>query len=195
MEAAAGADLLIHECFQSPAVFARATGLPLEVAVNLTRLAHTVPEQMGRILERTQPRMGALWHLDLTPGVDAVFDELGAHYQGPVTVSQDLTVFNVTAEAVVARQATVNDAAPPVHGPSHSTPAPEAMPAPPSWWADALLDRLTRPSRQTREDPPLSQQKAQPAVPVGGAPGPRRPLRADQPVAARLPRRRGSDRT
>ena len=140
VEAAAGADLLIHECFQSPAVFARATGLPLEVAVNLTRLAHTVPEQMGKILERTQPRMGALWHLDLTPGVDTVFDELGVNYQGPVTISQDLTVFNVTEEAVVARQATVNDAAPPVHGPSHSNPAPDPMPAPPSWWADALLD-------------------------------------------------------
>jgi ribonuclease Z len=140
VEAAAGADLLIHECFQSPAVFARATGLPLETAVNLTRLAHTVPEQMGKILERTQPRMGALWHLDLTPGVDAVFDELGAHYQGPVTISQDLTVFNVTAKAVIARQATVNDAAPPVHGPSKSNPSPDPMPAPPTWWADALLD-------------------------------------------------------
>jgi ribonuclease Z len=140
VEAAAGADLLIHECFQSPAVFARATGLPLEVAKNLTRLGHTIPEQMGRILERTQPRMGALWHLDVTPGVDTVFDELGASYQGPVTITQDLTVFNVTAEAVVARQATVNDAAPPVHGPSHTSPAPEPMPAPPAWWADALLD-------------------------------------------------------
>jgi len=140
VEAAAGADLLIHECFQSPAVFARATGLPLETAVNLTRLAHTVPEQMGKILDRTRPRMGALWHLDLTPGVDTVFDELGVNYQGPVTITQDLTVFNVTEEAVVARQATVNDAAPPVHGPSHSSAAPEPMPAPPAWWADALLD-------------------------------------------------------
>jgi ribonuclease Z len=140
VEAAAGADLLIHECFQSPAVFARATGLPLETALNLTRLAHTVPEQMGKILDRTRPRMGALWHLDLTPGVDVVFDEVGAHYQGPVTVTQDLTVFNVTEESVIARQATVNDAAPPVHGPSKSSPALDPMPAPPAWWADALLD-------------------------------------------------------
>ena len=140
VEAAQGADLLIHECFQSPAVFARATGLPLETAVNLTRLAHTVPEQMGRILDLTQPRMGAIWHLDLTPGVDVVFDEVGANYRGPVTITQDLTVFNVTEAAVVARQATVNDAAPPVHGPSRTSPAPEPMPAPPAWWADALLD-------------------------------------------------------
>jgi ribonuclease Z len=140
VEAAAGADLLIHECFQSPAVFARATGLPLETAVQLTRLAHTVPEQMGKILDRTQPRMGALWHLDLTPGVDTVFEELSANYQGPVTISQDLTVFNVTEAAVVARQAVVNDAAPPVHGPSKSSPQLEPMPAPPAWWVNALLD-------------------------------------------------------
>jgi ribonuclease Z len=140
VEAAQGADLLIHECFQSPAVYARATGLPLETAIQLTRLAHTVPEQMGKILDLTRPRMGALWHLDLTPGVDTVFEELGTHYQGPVTISQDLTVFNVTEEAVVARQAKVNDAAPPVHGASKSSPELDPRPIPPAWWADALLD-------------------------------------------------------
>jgi ribonuclease Z len=140
VDAAAGADLLIHECFQSPEVYARATGLPLETAVNITRLAHTIPDQMGRILDLTRPRMGALWHLDVTPGVDGVLDEVGAHYDGPVTVTQDFTVFNVTDDAVVARQAKVDDAAPPVHGPAQSSPALDPSPTPPSWWAEALLD-------------------------------------------------------
>ena len=140
VDAAVGADLLIHECFQSPSVFARAAGMPLETAVRLTRFAHTIPEQLGRILERTQPRMGAVWHLDLTPGTDLVFDEVGASYQGPVTITRDLTVFNVTADAVVVRQAAVNDAASPVHGPSATTPELDPQPAPPAWWADALLD-------------------------------------------------------
>jgi ribonuclease Z len=138
--AAQGADLLIHECFQSPAVFAEVTGLPLETALQITRLAHTIPEQMGKILELTNPRMGALWHLDLTPGVDAVFDELTTRYSGPVTATQDLTVFNVTEESVTARQAKVNPAATPVHGPSKTSPAAEPQPTPPSWWAEALLD-------------------------------------------------------
>ena len=140
VEAAAGADLLIHECFQSPAVFARATGLPVDTALQITRLAHTIPDQMGKILDLTRPRMGALWHLDLAPGVDAVFDEMGAHYGGPVTVTQDFTVFNVTEDAVVARQAKVNDAAPPVHGPAQTNPALDPPPTPPTWWAEALLD-------------------------------------------------------
>ena len=65
---------------------------------------------------------------------------MGAHYEGPVTATQDFTVFNVTSDAVVARQAKVNDAAPPVHGPSHDSPDLDPRPAPPTWWAEALLD-------------------------------------------------------
>ena len=140
VEAAADADLLIHECFQSPTVFARTTGLPIETALQITRLAHTIPEQMGKILDMTKPRMGALWHLDVTPGVDQVFEEMGAHYGGAVTVSQDLTVFNVTEDAVTARQAQVDDAATPVHVPPRGSPALDPAPVPPAWWSDALLD-------------------------------------------------------
>jgi ribonuclease Z len=140
VDAATGADLLIHECFQSPAVFARVTGLPIETALQITSLAHTIPEQMGKILDMTGPRMGALWHLDVTPGVDAVFEEVSANYSGPVTVTQDLTVFNVTQDAVTARQARVNPAAPPVHGPSHTSPELDPRPTPPAWWAEALLE-------------------------------------------------------
>jgi ribonuclease Z len=140
VEAAQDADLLIHECFQSPKVFAAATGLPLETALKITGLAHTIPEQMGKILDQTQPRMGALWHLDVTPGVDTVFEELGVHYDGATTASQDFTVFNVTEDAVTARQAKVNDAAPPVHGPSKMDPEVDPPTPPPAWWADAVLD-------------------------------------------------------
>jgi ribonuclease Z len=140
VDAAVGADLLIHECFQSPAVYAGTTGLPLETASNITRLAHTVPDQMGKILDLTKPRMGALWHLDVTPGVNGVLDELGAHYGGPVTVTQDFTVFNVTGDAVVTRQAKVDSAAGPVHGTSQTSPTLDPQPTPPAWWTESLLD-------------------------------------------------------
>ncbi len=139
VEAATGADLLIHECFQSPVVAAAASGLPLPTVQALLKAAHTIPDQMGHILHMTKPRMSALWHLDVSPGADAVFAEIGQHYDGPVVATQDLTVFNVTADAVVARQAKVDDAPHPVHGPSRTQPQVEPMPAPPSWWADAEL--------------------------------------------------------
>jgi len=139
-DAAAGADLLIHESFQSPAIAAKAWGVPLETALMVTKSAHTIPGQMGRILDMTKPRMAALWHLDVSPGVDGVFEEIGQQYGGPVAVCQDLTVFNVTAESVLARQAKVNDAPQSVHGPSTTKPALEPTPEPPGWWAEALLD-------------------------------------------------------
>ncbi len=140
VEAATGADLLIHECFQSPGVAAAAFGLPLPTVEAFLKAAHTIPDQMGRILDMTKPRMGALWHMDVSPGAEAVFAEIGQHHDGPVVATQDLTVFNVTADAVVARQAHVNDAPHPVHGPSRSQPQVETMAAPPSWWTDAALE-------------------------------------------------------
>ena len=77
---------------------------------------------MGEILEMTKPRMAALWHMDVSPGVDGVFEEIGEHYGGAVAVLQNLTVFNVMTEAVLVRQAQVNDAPPPVHGPPSAEP-------------------------------------------------------------------------
>jgi ribonuclease Z len=139
-EAAAGADLLIHECFQSPKVAAKSLGLPLETTVAVTKAGHTIPDQMGKILDLTKPRMAALWHLDVAPGVDGVLDEVGEHFGGAVAVCQDLTVFNITPEAVLVRQAHVDDAPHPVHGPSATQPVVEPVPAPPAWWAEALLD-------------------------------------------------------
>jgi ribonuclease Z len=139
-DAAAGADLLIHECFQSPRLVAAAMGQPLETALQLLKAAHTIPGQMGRVLDLTKPRMAALWHLDVSPGVSGVLEEVGEHYGGAVAVCQDLTVFNVSADAVVVRQAQVNDAPQPVHGPSTTEPMIEPAPAPPSWWVEAALD-------------------------------------------------------
>lgn len=140
VEAAVGADLLIHECFQSPRVAAAAMGLPLDTARHVLKAAHTIPDQLGQVLDLAKPRMGAVWHLDVSPGVDGVLEEIGAHYGGAVVACQDLTVFNVTADAVIARQARVNDAPQPVHGPSHTKPEIEPPPEPPAWWADAALD-------------------------------------------------------
>jgi ribonuclease Z len=139
-DAAAGADLLIHESFQSPAVAAKAWGVPLETALIVTKSAHTIPGQMAKILDLTKPRMAALWHLDVSPGVGGVFEEIGEQYGGPVAVCQDLTVFNVTADSVHARQAQVNDAPQSVHGPSTTEPSLDPARKPPGWWAEALLD-------------------------------------------------------
>ena len=52
--------------------------------------------------------------------------------------TQDLTVFNVTKEAVVSRQAQVIDQLPPIPGVQREAFTP-AMPTPPEWWAGARI--------------------------------------------------------
>jgi len=87
----------------------------------------------------TEPRLAGLYHTLLSPQVVAMlFQELGAVYAGPVVQTQDLTVINVTKEAVVSRQAKVIPQLPPIAGKQHASFTPVHIP-PPAWWAEALI--------------------------------------------------------
>jgi ribonuclease Z len=59
-------------------------------------------------------------------------------YDGPVVQTQDLTVINITKEAVIARQAKVVDQLPPIAGKQRTVFKPVAVPTP-EWWAEALI--------------------------------------------------------
>ena len=134
-----GVDLLIHECFPPAAALAAASGLSIERATIALNAAHTSPQAAGKVFGLVRPRMAGLWHTLLLPQViPLIFSELGAAYDGPVVQTQDLTVFNVTKEAVVARQAQVVDELPPIPGQQRVAFTP-VEPAPPEWWAEALI--------------------------------------------------------
>jgi ribonuclease Z len=134
-----GVDLLIHECFPPAGVLAAASGLSIERATIALNAAHTSPSAAGKVFELVKPRVAGLWHTLLSPQViPLVFSELGAVYDGPVVQTQDLTVFNVTKEALVARQAKVSDQLPPIPGEQRVAYTPVAT-APPHWWAEARI--------------------------------------------------------
>ena len=134
-----GVDLLIHECFPPAAALAAASGLSIERATIALNAAHTSPRAAGTVFGLVKPRVAGLWHTLLSPQViPLVFSELGAVYNGPVVQTQDLTVFNVTKEAVVARQAKMLDQLPPIPGEQHVVYTPVAR-MPPDWWAEALI--------------------------------------------------------
>jgi ribonuclease Z len=134
-----GVDLLIHECFPPAAALAAASGLSIERATIALNAAHTSPKGVGKVFKLAKPRMAGLWHTLLSPEViPLVFAELGTVYDGPVVQTQDLTVFNVTKEAVVARQAKVSDQLPPIPGVPCVPYTPVEL-TPPGWWAEALI--------------------------------------------------------
>jgi ribonuclease Z len=134
-----GVDLLIHECFPPAAALAAATGLSIERATIALNAAHTSPTAAGTVFGLVRPRMAGLIHTFLTPEViPLIFSELRSVYEGPVVQTQDLTVFNVTKDAVVARQAQVVDQLPPIAGEQQVAYTP-VLPEPPAWWAEALI--------------------------------------------------------
>jgi ribonuclease Z len=134
-----GVDLLIHECFPPAAALAAASGLSIERATIALNSAHTSPKAAGKVFGLVKPRVAGLWHTLLSPEViRMVMSELGSVYTGPVVQTQDLTVFNVTKEAVVARQAKQFDQLPPMPGRQRTAFTPVAVP-PPDWWAEALI--------------------------------------------------------
>lgn len=135
-----GVDLLIHECFPPAASLAAETGLSIERATMELNAAHTSPKAAGKVFDLVKPRMAALWHTPLlSPDVSpSILKELRTVYDGPVVQTQDLTVFNVTKEAVVARQAKVQDQLPPIPGVPRVPYTPTAR-TPPAWWAEALI--------------------------------------------------------
>ena len=141
VDACDGADLLIHETFPSPAVFAKKASVPENLANLIVNGSHTSPTMAGKVFSLAKARMSVMWHFVADhETVGPAFTEMRSGYDGPVVIAQDLTTFMVTKDAVVARQASLNPMAWPVVGQTHVTGPPMSAPhAPPSWWSDALI--------------------------------------------------------
>jgi ribonuclease Z len=141
VEACDGVDLLIHETFPTAEVFSQKSGAPLALAELIVNGAHTSPAAAGMVFEKAGARMSAMWHLAVDhQTVGPVFSEVRAHHDGPVVISQDLTVFDISADAVVARQRVTDPFAWPIVGPTVVQGPPMSAPLePPAWWADALI--------------------------------------------------------
>jgi len=139
VRAAEGTDLLIHECFPSADVLAALTGDPVERFRTITA-THTVPKGAGKVFSLVQPRMAGLWHTFLVPPVVApILEQVNSVFDGAVVQTQDLTVFNITKEAVVARQAEAVPQPVAVPGEPDFEPTYDQRPTPPDWWADAFI--------------------------------------------------------
>lgn len=110
-----GVDLLIHETFPPAAVFAKKAGVSKAHADIIVDKTHTSPAMVGKVFNRARARMSVMWHLAVDHDtVGSAYQEMRGQYDGPVTIAQDLTVFNITRNSVVVRQAMIDPVAWPV---------------------------------------------------------------------------------
>lgn len=105
---AAGADLLIHEvAFASDEAEAAAPGVALILAT------HTRPREAGRIFAAARPGMAVYSHI-VRPAISGfgsapmsdLIDQTREIYDGPLTVGEDLTAFDISVDGTVTVRST-----------------------------------------------------------------------------------------
>jgi ribonuclease Z len=100
------ADLLVHETFNTVAQLMKRSGYDEKMARGIGTMAHTAPEEAGRVLDLVRPRLAVLYHFfNDFDTVSEIERDVRKHYQGPLALAQDLMVFNVTAQNVSVRMA------------------------------------------------------------------------------------------
>ena len=106
---AKGADVVVHECFFTPENWMEIAGFPYKEAYWVTSVIHTPPEGFGKIMSEIDPRMAVAYHYWNHRDVEfGIYDGVRKTYDGPLTMSDDLTVINVTTDHIEVREATIN---------------------------------------------------------------------------------------
>jgi len=104
-----GVDLSVHECFASPQILLDKQNYRPDFALNLSAIKHTSPQQFGKIMAMTKPRLAVGYHFyndhDTLPEQLA---EVRKTYDGPLAMATDYMVFNVTKGEVRVRMAAVD---------------------------------------------------------------------------------------
>ena len=120
---AKNADLAIHECFIAVPSIVKKMRFTPESALMVGTQIHTAPEAFGKVMSEITPRMAVAYHFFKDFDTTAeVYERVRSTYDGPLSLSEDLMVWNVTKDKITERLAVVED---------HTWSPPLARPANP----------------------------------------------------------------
>ena len=105
-----GVDLSVHESFASPQILLEKQKYRPEFALALSVLKHTSPQQFGKVMSMTEPRLAVGYHFyndhDTLP---EMLEEIRKTYDGPLALATDYMVFNVTEDDIRVRMAAIDE--------------------------------------------------------------------------------------
>jgi len=110
IENAHGADLVVHEAFNTVSQLMTRYGYDERMARGIGTTAHTAPSEVGHVFAKVQPRHAAIYHFfnDFDTAGEVERDVRQA-WSGPLSLARDLMVFNVTKKDVKVRMAVTAD--------------------------------------------------------------------------------------
>ncbi len=110
IEHAKDADLLIHEAFMTPQVMKEMYNLPPNAVMMVSTQLHTSPQAFGKIMSTLKPRHAVAYHFFNDENVRyGVYDGIRETYNGPLSMADDLMVWNITKDKIVERMAVITD--------------------------------------------------------------------------------------
>jgi len=109
-EYAKDADLAIHECFITvPGLIDKFKFTP-QGALDVGTQVHTSPEAYGKMMSIIKPRMAVAFHFfndwDTAPDIER---RIRSTYDGPLSLSTDYMVWNITKDDIRVRMAVVDE--------------------------------------------------------------------------------------
>ena len=133
VEYAKDADVVIHESFNTPGVFATLGAQPPQLAWRACCAFHTSGPSFGKIMSTIKPRHAIAYHalLDLgTQQYNEYYDSIRSTYDGPLSIGSDLMVWNVTKDEVLERMTVSTKNAWAVEGTTRQPPPQPGAPDP-----------------------------------------------------------------
>jgi ribonuclease Z len=144
VDAAKGADLVIHEVMMAVEDWIKKYKFPPPRALEVGTQIHTSPEAFGKIMSLVKPRMAVGFHFfNDFDTVTAVESGVRSTYDGPLSLADDYLVWNVTKKDINVREVVVNENAWPPAGAFDIPPMDEAAAAnvrPSDWTQSKALD-------------------------------------------------------
>jgi ribonuclease Z len=117
------ADLLIHECYLTIQQFIDLKHYDPERARIVATVIHTPPSSCGKLFSQLQPRMAVAYHnfsdFNVAPGT---LEGIRQTYDGPLTLADDLLVWNVNTDSIRVRRVIGTDEAWPATPPYPAGP-------------------------------------------------------------------------
>ena len=109
-EYAKDADLAIHECFISVPDMIEKFKFTPQSALAVGTQIHTAPEAFGKMMSIIKPRMAVAYHFfndfDTSASIN---DRIRTTYDGPLSLSVDYMVWNITKDDIRVRMAIVDE--------------------------------------------------------------------------------------
>ena len=110
VEYAQDADFVIHECFPTPEGLAAFNDWEMRPATYVSSYIHTPPQGFGKVMSAVKPRMAVAFHTVLLPDIQqGMLEGIRQTYDGPLTIANDLMVWNVSKETITTREAVFPD--------------------------------------------------------------------------------------